>query len=241
MKKATPGQPLITGPIGSATFQNNLVDMVDWWKRTVRGDPQRAFPAPTPTDVIKVKNISGADRSAGQVLEITTHLLTDIDRRNLWFNADTISHPVGRTYCVLPRPIPAGEIDDAHISGVCVAKVNIIATTDRYAFIEVSSSVLKSGKAGQFKLLGPVTATGEQSVAVCFADDGRPVRFCKPVSNIAKGASGSVTLYEYDGTTETAGQTVTAKALMANVTGGGSPKWCTAVWDGRWYVLPGEC
>ena len=85
------------------------------------------------------------------------------------------------------------------------------------------------------------TETGEQSVAVCFADDGRPVRFCKPVSNIAKGAEGSVTLYDYDGTTETAGSTVTAKALMAAVTGGGCPKWCTAVWDGRWYVLPGEC
>lgn len=241
VKKIAPGTPVAAGPIRSAGFQNTLVDLVDWWRTQGLGKGRASFPAVTPTDVIKVKNNSGADRSAGQVLEITTHLLTDIDRRNLWFNADTVSHPVGRTYCVLPRPIPSGEIDDAHISGVCVAQVNIIATTDRYAFIEVSSNVLKSGKAGQFKMLGPVTATGVQSVAVCFADDGRPVRFCKPVSNISKGSEGSVTLYEFDGTTETAGQTVTAKALMANVTGGGSPKWCTAVWDGRWYVLPGEC
>jgi hypothetical protein len=235
--KAVPGKPLITGPIGSATFQNNLVDMVDWWKRTVRGNPQRALPVAIQTDVIKVKNVSGADRGAGQVLEIGTLVLTTLDRRNIWFNADTISHSVGRSYCVLPRPIPSGEIDDAHISGVCVAKVNIIATTDRYAFVEASSNVLKSGKTGQFKLLGPVTATGEQSVAVCFADDGRPVRLCKPVSNISKGASGSITLY--DG--ETASQTVTAKAIMAAVTGGGSAKWCTAFWDGTWFVLPGEC
>lgn len=235
--KATPGKPLITGPIGSATFQNNLVDMVDWWKRTVRGDPRRALPVAIPTDVIKVKNITGADRSAGQVLELGTLVLTTLERRNIWFNADTPSHTVGRSYCILPRPIPANEIDDAHISGVCVAKVNIIATTDRYAFVETSSNVLKSGKTGQFKLLGPVTATGEQSVAVTFADDGRPVRLCKPVSNISKGASGSITLY--DG--ETAGQTVTAKAVMGAVTGGGSAKWCTAFWDGTWFVLPGEC
>lgn len=241
MKKLTPGTPVTAGPIRSAGFQNTLVDIVDWWRQNMLGTARPRFSSPIPTDVIKIKNVSGADRSAGQVLEITTHLLTTIDRRNLWFNADTVSHPVGRSYCILPRPIPAGEIDDAHVSGVCVAKVNIIATTDRYGFIELSSSVLKSGKAGQFKLLGPVTATGEQSVAVCFADDGRPVRFCKPVSNIAKGSSGDVTLYEYDGSTETAGQTVSAKALMAAVTGGGSPKWCTAVWDGRWYVLPGEC
>ena len=235
--KAVPGKPLITGPIGSASFQNTLVDMVDWYKRQVLGNPQRPLPAPIPTDVIKVKNISGADRSAGQVLEIGTLVLTTLDRRNIWFNADTPSHAVGRSYCVLPRPIPAGEIDDAHISGVCVAKVNIIATTDRYAFVETSSNVLKSGQTGQFKLLGPITATGEQSVAVTFADDGRPVRLCKPVSNISKGASGTITLY--DG--ETAGQTVTAKAIMAAVTGGGSAKWCTAFWDGTWFVLPGEC
>lgn len=237
--RASAGQDLLTTALGSASFVNSLIDMVNQWRRGSR--PQLAFSPPVATDVIKVKNITGADQAAGKVLELGTLLYTPIDRKNIGFNADTVSHPVGRSYCVLPRPIPAGGIDDAHIAGVCVAKVNIIATTDRYGFIEVSSAVLKSGKAGQFRLLGPVTATGEQSVAVCFADDGRPVRLCKPVSNIAKGASGNVTLYDYDGTTETAGQTVSAKALMGAVTGGGSPKWCTAVWDGRWYVLPGEC
>lgn len=239
MNKTAPGQELLAGPLGSAMFVNNLVDMLDWWKRMVRGSPQRALPSPIPTDTIKVKNISGADRSAGQVLELGTHLWTDVDRRNIGFNADTISHIVGRSYCVLPRPIPAGEIDDAHISGVCVAKVNIISTSDRYAFVEVSSNVLKSGKSGQFKLLGPVTATGQQSVAVTFADDGRTTRLCKPVSNIAKGTSGSVTLYSADQVSE--GVTVSAKAVFAAVTGGGSAKWCTAFWDGAWIVAPGEC
>ena len=67
--KAVPGKPLLTGPIGSASFQNLLVDMVDWYKRRVLGDPRRALPAPIPTDVIKVKNGSGADQNAGKVLE----------------------------------------------------------------------------------------------------------------------------------------------------------------------------
>lgn len=116
--KASPGQNILTTALGSAAFCNNLVDMVDWWKRTVRGDPKRALPTPIPTDVIKVKNITGANRSAGQVLEIGTHVLTTIDRRDLWFNADTVSHTGGRSYCILPRPIPAGEIDDAYVSGV---------------------------------------------------------------------------------------------------------------------------
>lgn len=236
--KASPGQNILTTALGSAAFCNNLVDMVDWWKRQVRGNPQRALPAPIPTDVIKVKNVSGANRSAGNVLEIGTHLWTDVDRRNLGFNADMVSHVVGRSYCVLPRPIPAGEIDDANICGICVAKVNIVSTSHRYAFVEVSSSVLKSGFAGQFKLLGPVTATGTQSVAVSFADDGRPGRICKPVNNIAKGASGLITLYSGD---EVAEGTVTAKALFGAVIGGASAKWCSALWDGAWIVAGGEC
>jgi hypothetical protein len=233
--RASAGQDLLATALGSASFVNDLIDMVNEWKRG--GRPQLAFSPPIATDVIKVKNITGADQAAGKVLELGTLLYTPIDRRNLGFNADTVSHIVGRSYCVLPRPIPSGKIDDAHIAGVCVAKVNIQSTSDRYGFVESSSTVLKSGKTGQFKLLGPVTATGEQSVAVCFSDDGRPVRLCKPVSNIAKGASGTITLY--DG--ETAGLTVTAKAIMGAVTGGGSPKWCTAFWDGAWFVLPGEC
>ncbi len=239
--KVSPGQSVSGSVLESAPFVNTLVDMVDWFRRQQLGTPGSRQFTPTPTDIINVKNITGADRLAGDVLEIGTHLLGEIDPANLWFNVDTVSHAVGRSYCILDRALPSTDIDEAHISGVCVARVNIIATTDRYGFVEQSSTTLKSGKAGQFRLLGPVTATGVQSVAVCFADDGRPVRLCKPVSNISKGAEGSVTLYEYDGTTETAGQTVTAKALMAAVTGGGSPKWCTAVWDGRWYVLPGEC
>lgn len=233
--RASSGQDLLTTALGSASFVNALIDMVNQWQRG--GRSQLALAPPIATDVIKVKNISGADRSAGQVLELGTHLWTDVDRKNLCFNADTVSHVVGRSYCILPRPIPSGELDDAHVAGVCVAKVDIQSTSDRYGFVEVSSNSLKSGKTGQFKLLGPVTATGVQSVAVCFADDGRPVRLCKPVSNISKGASGTITLY--DG--ETAGLTVTAKAIMAAVTGGGSAKWCTAFWDGAWFVLPGEC
>lgn len=163
--------PVAAGPIRSAAFQNTLVDIVDWWRQNRMGSGGRNRPSVIPTDVIKVKNISGADRSAGQVLEIGTHLLTTIDRRNLWFNADTVSHAAGRSYCILPRPIPAGEIDDAHISGVCVALVDIQDTADRFAYVETSSNVLKSGTSGQFKLLGPVTATGEQSVAVVFGGE----------------------------------------------------------------------
>src|SRR4051812_36391350 len=121
--RASAGQDLLTTALGSASFVNSLIDMVNQWQRGSR--PQLAFSPPIATDVIKVKNVSGADRTAGQVLELGTHLWTDVDRRNIGFNADTVSHVVGRSYCILPRPIPTGEIDDAHVNGVCVAKVNI--------------------------------------------------------------------------------------------------------------------
>lgn len=233
--KASPGQNILTTALGSAAFCNNLVDMVDWWKRTVRGDPKRALPVPIPTDVIKVKNVSGVDRSAGQVLELGTHLWTDVDRRNIGFRADTVSHTSGRSYCILPRPIPSNEIDDAHIAGVCVAKVDIQATTDRYAYVTVSSNILKSGEAGQFKLLGPVTATGEHSVAVTFADDGRPFCFGQTPVAVAKGATGTFTIYDFNGTTEfSTGRTIQAKALGSSIN---ALKWVFLFWfGGRWYA-----
>lgn len=177
MQKATRGQSLVATPIGSAGFQNTLVDIVDWWRQNALGKGRASNPSSTPTDVIKVKNITGSDRQAGQVLEVGTPLLTTLDRRRLWFNADAISHATRRSYCILKRPIPSGEIDEAHISGGCVAKVDIQATTDRYAYVEASSYNLKSGSNGQFRLLGPLTSTGVQDVAVIFSEAAPPSYF----------------------------------------------------------------
>lgn len=235
MQKPGVGSNLLSSPIGSAQFQANLVDMVDWWKKYVRGNQSGAYQPPIPTDIIKVKNISGADRSAGQVLELGTHLWTDVDRRNIGFRADTVSHTSGRSYCILPRPIPSNEIDDAHVAGVCVAKVDIQATTDRYAYVTTSSNILKSGEAGQFKLLGPVTATGEHSVAVTFADDGRPFCFGQTPITVAKGATGTFTIFDFNGTTEfNTGRTIQAKALGSAIN---ALKWTFLFWfGGRWYA-----
>ena len=207
MKKASAGQALVATPIGSAGFQNQLVDLVDRDERQKRlGYPIPKFPLPTPTDTINVKNITGADRRAGEVLEIGTHLLTDIDRKYLAFNADTVSHASGRSYCILERPMTADSIDVAHVSGCCVALVDIQDTSHRYAFVEQSSTILKSGNAGSFKLIGPVTSTGEQEVAVTFGTETGSYFSIDSGGAVNIPGNGSIVPFTWGGTAESGGQ-----------------------------------
>lgn len=62
-------------------------------------------------------------------------------------------------------------------------------------------------------------------------------RNCKPDANIAKGASGTVSIYHAE--TDTGYNATSVKALYAAVTSG---KWCIfSIFDGTKYVLPAEC
>lgn len=230
--RATPGREMV---IHAETWNRLLECLADYEKNKRKPKRNKDEPLPIPTDCIKVKNISGADRSEGQVLELGTFLLTTVKKTNPWFNADTVSHNGGKSYCLLKEPIKSNKFGIAQVSGVCVAKVDIQATTDRYAYVVNSSLNLKSGEAGQFKLIGPCTSTGVQTAVVGFAEYGRLIRLCKADADIAKDASGTVSLWEYNGTTEAdTGINITAKALAGDIASG---VFSTAWWaDGIWYV-----
>lgn len=236
----------------AATTWNEIIDAKDFvlkFKAVIQALAKLKLPAaPIPTDIITVKNITAVDRLAGEVLEIGDVLFDRVMRNEIGFEADTVSHTGGRSYCILARPVPCGESGDeangklgpAHISGVCVALVNIIATTDRYAYVKPSETKLTSGKAGQFKILGPVDSTGEQTVAVSFSDDGRKERLGKADADIALGDMGTVSFWEWDGSAYV-DTTLNdeALALVAAVPGGDDALWCSLLWgDGVWVAFP---
>lgn len=236
--RATPGREM---KIHAATWNDILDSKDDYLRRKKRGKGRKAEPLPIPTDCIKVKNITGSDCTEGQVLELGTFLLTAPPKKtHPWFNADTVSHNGGKSYCLLKEPIKSDKIGVAQVSGVCIAKVDIQATTDRYAYVVNSSLNLKSGEAGQFKLIGPVTTTGVQTAVVSFAEYGRLTRFGKADGAISKGSSGTISLWHYDGSTESDTTiNVTAYAYGAAIVSG---KIVSLFWgDGRWYVAPWEC
>ncbi len=188
--------------------------MLDWWKRTQAmgqgGAPDKSFPVPT--DVIKVKNVTGSDRDAGDVLELGDCAVDEASRSEPYFEGDTPSHSYGHSFCVLTRPIPAGGTDSASVSGWAVARVEIQNAADRFASIQLGSHVLKSASGGgDFKLLGPVTATGEQSVVVVFAGSNDEPVIGRMDGDLSAGGSANCVIWQRkaDNTGwESSGQTV---------------------------------
>lgn len=233
--KLSPGDEFNT----SARCWNDIIDAKDDYLRRKKEKPVQVA-LPTPTDVIKVKNVTGASVEAGHVLELGDCVLDEVKRTSIYFEADTVSHTGGRSYAILGRPMVDDAIGPAHVSGVCIAQVDIIATTDRYAYVKPSATILTSGKAGQFKILGPVDATGEQTVAVSFSDDGRKERLGKADADIALDDLGTVSLWEYDGSSwADTGIDIEAHALVAAVPGGDDTLWCSLLWaDGEWVAFP---
>lgn len=135
--------------------------MYNWWKRTQSrgGAPARQYTMPT--NEIKVKNESGADRAAGEILEIGDKLIDTLTRFHPWCSGDT---PTIRPYHigVLPVPLPSEKLGVLQVDGICLAKIDIDATWGQYhprAYPLKDTYVLQSGFAGPIERLWPPIGT----------------------------------------------------------------------------------
>jgi hypothetical protein len=155
MAKARPGQPA-GKMLRSARAFNSAQQAAEYYeKQMALGQGIDPILKPVPTDLIKVKNNSGDTRLRGDVLALTSALTPPpIDREHMWFNGDL---PATRydPFCVLLHQIPDGEIGDAQISGICIARVEGEANDDMRAYIQPGSAVMMSDHTGPIELLEP--------------------------------------------------------------------------------------
>lgn len=160
--KVSPGQPIPR----SASLWNNLIGAANEYAARQLGQPGRLKTPLIPTDVIKIKNSSGAQVRLGEVLEISGFLLSDVVRDSLWFDGDT---PDGtRPFGIVLQDMPTAAIDRAQVSGVCVALVNVTDESHDYAVVASGELVLQSAGTGPVRILYKPTGTGEKTCAVLF-------------------------------------------------------------------------
>jgi hypothetical protein len=173
MPRLRPGQPPL---IPSAAAWNRHEDVSDWYHRNKArgegGDPQDYLP---PTDVVQVRNDSGADRREGDVLEIDpTDGLLDrpLPRENLWFKGKTpnAQRPFG--ILLFPAKHDATEsnrgVTPLQVSGVCKAFVNITSAGHGFAIVQSGQYVLQSADAGPVEIIDKESGTGEKKCVVRF-------------------------------------------------------------------------
>lgn len=180
----------------SARTWNRFVDVLNWWERNgYGGSPIHTVPA-AHTDVIQVRNDTGANRRAGDVVGIGAKLLTDLTADNLWFKGEThaLTHS---TLGVLIDTIPEDEIGRCQLSGVCLAYVNFAATTDKWIKPSYGNHVFasNSGGGGLGRVITAPTSTSEQLVAVLIDQSMPTLRWGQTAEAIdgATYAAGEIT------------------------------------------------
>ena len=166
-ERATAGQSLVQMPYGSARVQNNAMEAVEAFQQQQRlGIPKPTFTPPIPTDLVMIRNDSGADRARGDVLQITDKVIDVLTPEHLWFYGSLYSSAVTKPCCVLREPTPEDAIGFAQVSGVCLARVNVTDITHRFANPTAAAGPLTSAATGAVTILSPATGTGVQELAV---------------------------------------------------------------------------
>lgn len=162
---------------GATSFEaaefNRHVEASDAYHLTrATGIPGRGGNRNTDTNIIKVKNNSGGDRRAGDILEFTGLAITNFDDVPMaWLTGGSPTLVNG--FCVLLRASPNGstEMEDCQVAGACIAYVNITDADHKYATVAASTYVLQSTIIGPARILCPESSgTGEKKCLVLLND-----------------------------------------------------------------------
>lgn len=162
--KVTPGQAFYPPP---ATIWNNMVDAGrDWSNRRLNGESGPPI-RPRETDILRLKNSSGADRRQGEILKISGKVLEVVTDEHIWLGGVAITD--GCRFGILKNPLLIDEVDAAQVSGVCMAKVNVTDVSHTFAVAVAGEYVLQSASSGPVELLYAPAEVAEAECVVRFA------------------------------------------------------------------------
>jgi hypothetical protein len=169
--KVTSGSPFRAPP---ATIWNNMIDA----GQAVADEKLNSGPPGATrsraTDLLKLKNSSGAVRRKGEILKIEGKVIETVTDENIWL--DGIEPTAECRFGILKSPANMGEEGDeengevitAQVSGVCLALVNVTDASHTFASAVDADYVLHSGTSGPLEILYAPDGTGELECVVRF-------------------------------------------------------------------------
>lgn len=167
-RKTRAGLPLVF----PASFYNDLVDVVRAYKSSKSLGQEGQAGAISSGTVRMVKNEAGlGDLPRFSCVEIESRLYKDIlDHENQAAFIGIAPSGCLRPSAILLHPAKEGDLVPAAIAGGTMARVDVVEIGDKYANPVPGSSVLVSEPdGGRFRIIEPVTSTGEQSLFVTFS------------------------------------------------------------------------
>jgi hypothetical protein len=165
--KVLPGDDFNPPP---AAIWNNMVDAGRAW-----ADSKLNGGAPNPirpreTDIIKVKNTSGAVRRLGEILRINGKAIETVTDENKWLLG--VAPTYDGYFGILKEPAASNGLASIQVSGCCMALVNVTDADHRRARCEAGEYILRSEYDGPIEILFAPDGTGEKNCVVRFGGVG---------------------------------------------------------------------
>ena len=181
---------------------------------------------PYPTDIIRLKNETGAARRRGEVLEIGDFIYDVVRQSHHLFEGLTPAENSNKTPAILRDPAPDDKFPRAQVAGMVYALVNVTDTSHQRATVADGNHVLQSAESGPFHICAKPTGTGELECKVMFSETGAAAPEGFTVENYTSSSKtvpehGVVTLYQLHAT-QTDNLSATYKTRNAAIVGSGA-------------------
>jgi hypothetical protein len=242
--KVKPGD----GSLPSGEF-NRHVDASDaYHDAKARGETRGGRWGSSDTNIVKVKNSSGAARSRGQILEFTGFALTDLAERKLWFTGGSpTSQPVNWLWDVRRETtnltFASHDTGAADIAFGSAGQSLYLGYTDRFRELNFTmASGAASGWTGALEYATAVDANGAPTAwqllmprsegTNAFRQSGR-ITFDPPANWVTAKLNGSASLYYVRVRTVTNGTAPVASSILGRdyVNGGSGTSGTMPVFD----------
>jgi hypothetical protein len=201
-EKVGSGQKIRQTPIHRAAYINDTIDVVNAYKEGRLRGASDALQSSQSRVQVEVRNLTGGDLGRGQLVQLGSHLLTDVSEDHPWFEGNLVADPVSSKFAILNRPIKAGQIGPAQIAGVCLAYIFVLDPAHKHAVPSDGATVLVTSKVGPVELLMPAPGLGLRHVWVKLDHKENYCYHVTLATGITAGGNGSVVLP--DNTTVTA-------------------------------------
>jgi len=240
--KASSGQPFKAPP---AEIWNGMVDAGEAYRTGRLGVSDPGPTRPRETDIIKLRNSSGADRARGEILWIDGKAVTELTDESIWLDGKT---PTADGYfAILKEPIVSTGVGRAQVSGCCLASVTVGNADHRRAKPAAGTYVLVSADDGPIEIVYAPSGTGELECVVRFGNDVPAIIIMTPSGGIPARSGTTVgkadcTVYSISSSDvlTTTSRTVSVVNLAATAVAGsvyGQAKRAA----GRWVIDYEEC
>jgi len=172
--KASAGQPFKPPP---ARIWNDMVDAGRAYREGLFSTSSPDRTSARSTDIIKVRNDSGADRVRGEIVGFNGSALSECTPENIWLIGEEAEPDAG--FGVLRYNCGTSEFVECQVSGVCIARVDVSDASHKYAKVPAAGGyVLESAESGPVALLyNPGTGEAECVVVLNAPSEVGLVRF----------------------------------------------------------------